>query len=110
MSPVVAILILAVVVEAIVEYFVKPAVKPDVEPAVAEAGRVDWRSLVLRYSAAVIAVGLCIVYACDLLTMAGLSSPYPVVGRIVTGLLIARGANFVNDFADTWLSPIVMRR
>lgn len=108
MGTVVGILILAVIVEALVEYFVAPAVKPEgnkpPDPAPQPAG-VDWRSMGLRYSAAAIGVALCIVYRCDLLSMAGLHSPYPWVGWLVTGLLIGRGANFVNDFASTWLAP-----
>lgn len=104
MGTVVGILILAVIVEALVEYFVAPAVKPEGNEPPDPAG-VDWRSMGLRYSAAAIGVALCIVYRCDLLSMAGLHSPYPWVGWLVTGLLIGRGANFVNDFASTWLAP-----
>ena len=130
LTPIVTILVLAVVVEAIIEYFVAPAIRPplpqpvDVD-AVVEAGIVaesnaaaaghvyqlsitdgpDWRGLALRYSAAVVGVLLCIVYACDLLAIAGLTAPYPVVGQVVTGLLIGRGANYINDFADRWLAP-----
>jgi hypothetical protein len=112
MTELVGILILAVAVEAIVEFFIAPAVKPDKTPAVVpEEGAmqavvepgIDWRSMALRWSAAVIAVLLCIAYQADALDMAGLASPIPIVGQVVTGLLIGRGSNFINDFAGRWL-------
>lgn len=110
MTELITILILAVAVEAIVEFFVAPAVKPDkepvgvpVEPAPVEPG-VDWRSMGLRWASAAIAVLLCILYQADVLVMVGLASPYPLVGYVVTGLLIGRGSNFINDFAGRWLS------
>jgi hypothetical protein len=112
------ILILATVVEALVEYFLRPLFKPWVEgtPPVAsltaEEGqdppkktddRVTDRDLALRYTAALVGVVLCCVYAVDLLAVAGLVSPMPLVGYVVTGLLIGRGANFVHDFAARWM-------
>jgi hypothetical protein len=39
------------------------------------------------------------------LAMAGLVSPWPWVGNVVTGLIIGRGANFVHDLASRWLAP-----
>ena len=112
MTELIAILILAVAVEAIVEFFVAPAVKPERVPVelpedgsmqeLVEPG-VDWRSMGLRWSAAGIAVLLCILYQADVMTMIGLASPTPFVGNVVTGLLIGRGSNFINDFAGRWL-------
>lgn len=109
MTELITILILAVAVEAIVEFFVAPAVKPDKVPvegeqAPADAPGVDWRSMGLRWAAAGIAVLLCVLYQADVLVMVGLASPYPAVGYVVTGLLIGRGSNFINDFAGRWLS------
>jgi len=108
---IVGILLLAAVVEALVEYLLVPAVKPNsLEQPVPIVNKpanegMDWRGLVLRYSAAIIGVALCIVYGADLLALIGMESIHPVIGQIITGVLVGRGANFVNDFADRWLAP-----
>lgn len=111
MTELITILILAVAVEAIVEFFIAPALKPDKVPAVpvvvtakAATPEIDWRSMGLRWASAAIAVLLCVLYQADVLVMVGLASPYPLVGYVVTGLLIGRGSNFINDFAGRWLS------
>lgn len=96
-----AILLLAALVEALVEYFVQPWLKPD------EAEVPLWRSMALRYSSAIVGVGLCLAYAMDLLAVVGLSARAPFVGEVLTGLLIGRGANFVNDFIERWLRPVI---
>ena len=94
-----AILLLAALAEGIVEYFLKPWVKPDgVEVPL-------WRSMVLRYSAAVVGVGLCLAYAVDLLSLIGLVGRVPFVGEVLTGLLVGRGSNYINDFIDRWVRP-----
>ncbi|MGQ9600490.1 MAG: hypothetical protein ACUVWZ_13840 [Anaerolineae bacterium] len=90
MQPIVTILVVAVVVESLTEYFVAPAIP-------------EKYKMYLPYAAALIAVFLCVAYRVDLLAAAGLVSPIPAVGWIVSGFLIGRGSNFVNDFADRWL-------
>jgi hypothetical protein len=102
LTPALSILILAAIVEAIVEYFIAPMVKPETENIKVPL-QTDWRGMALRYSAAGIGVLLCILYDCDLLVVIGLTTPIPYVGAIVTGLLIGRGANYINDFVDRWL-------
>ncbi|HSR31214.1 MAG TPA: hypothetical protein VLY63_11670 [Anaerolineae bacterium] len=107
-SAVTGILVLATLVESLVEFLVRPLVKPYVEkPAAAkqEQDSVDWRSLLLRYVAAIVGVVLCVIYNVDLLEMVGLVSPVPWVGPIITGFVIGRGANFVHDFASRWIAP-----
>jgi len=63
--------------------------------------------MALRYSAAIVGVGLCLVYAMDLLALVGLTARAPYVGEVLTGLLIGRGANFVNDFVERWVRPVL---
>ena len=96
------ILFLATLVEALVEYLVRPAVKP---ASLDQADAVDWRGLVLRYAAAALGVALCLAYQADILALVGLESQLPYVGQIVTGVVVGRGANFVNDFVGRWLRP-----
>ena len=103
-----AIMILATLVESLVEYLVRPLVKPplQVRPVlIAEEQPTTWQDLVLRYVAAAVGIALCILYKADLLEMVSITSPWPYVGNIITGIIIGRGANFVHDFASRWLAP-----
>lgn len=103
------ILMLSAVAEAIIEYFVQPALKPQTaaptmeEP---EPAGVDWRGMSLRWASAIVGVVLCVAYRVDLLAILGLASPVPVVGCVLTGVLIGRGSNWLNDFSDRWLRPV----
>lgn len=49
-----------------------------------------------------IAVGLLLSIGTgtDILAMAGISHKIPLVGMILTGLLISRGSNFIHDFVQ----------
>jgi len=100
------ILLMAALTEALVEYFISPWLKregaeyPEREELV--------RTMLLRYSAAGVGVFLCIVYGMDMLAMVGLTSGIlPIAGPVATGLLIGRGSNFINDFAEKWLRPMM---
>lgn len=77
------IFILALVVEAIVEYFLPTFPDP-----------YKWTKI---YIAAILGVLVCVAYEADLLAALGLPS-VRYVGSILTGLVIGRGANFVNVF------------
>ena len=99
------ILVLATLVESLVEYFLHPWVKPwgDQEPPPDLQPSLTFRNMLLRYVAAIVAIGLCVLYQVDLLALAGLYSPWPLTGQIITGFIAGRGANFVHDFAGRWL-------
>lgn len=99
-SMLLAILLLAALTEGLVEFFLQPWIKPE------GAEVPTWRSMALRYSAAVVGVGLCLAYAVDILAVIGLAGRVPFVGEIMTGLLIGRGSNYVNDFIERWIRPI----
>jgi uncharacterized oligopeptide transporter (OPT) family protein len=107
-NPALAILgifLLAALVEALVEYLVQPWLKPEHRELTPAQDLV--RTMALRYSAAVIGVVLCIAYQVDILALVGLFSGWPLIGPVLTGLLIGRGANFVNDFVERWIRPMV---
>lgn len=101
------ILVLAALAEALVEYLFSPIIKAgketDMEPE--PAAGLDWRVLAFRYTSAGVGVCLCIIYETDLFQYFGLYPPWPWIGWVITGLLIGRGANFVHEFASTWLKP-----
>lgn len=73
------ILVLAVLVEGILEYLGTP-IPAQYKP----------------YAAAVLGVVVCIAYGADLPAAFGLP-PVPYVGSVVTGLVIGRGSNYIND-------------
>jgi hypothetical protein len=109
------LIVVSAIVEAIVEYLIRPLVKPWLDDAGADApdpddhaglngpGRVSWRGVVLRYTATVVGLAICLAYDLDLAASLGLETPIPFVGNVITGLLVGRGSNFLNDFADRWL-------
>jgi len=81
-----SIFVLASIVEAVVEYLFRHV-----------------QSKYKPYAAAAVAILLCCSYRADILTVLGLPAPiYAVIGYIVTGLLMARGAGWLNDFAGRW--------
>lgn len=46
---------------------------------------------------AVLGVGVCIAASVDVFTLLGVTLAVPIVGPVVTGILISRGASFVHD-------------
>lgn len=45
----------------------------------------------------VIAILVCILTSADIFPVVGLTITIPFIGSILTGIIVARGANFVND-------------
>jgi hypothetical protein len=88
MNALLLILVLAAIVEGLVEYLGAPVPPSLKSPA-----------------AAVLGVVLCIVYGADLLALAGFPAIYPVAGQVLTGVLIGRGSNFINDLWSRFLAP-----
>lgn len=52
---------------------------------------------ILKYVALAIGVVLAVAYQIDILAMVGLYSAIPLVSFIVSGIVIGRGSNYVND-------------
>lgn len=75
-----AILALAVLVEGIIEYLGQ-RIPTDYKPPVA----------------AFLSVVVCLLYGADLLATFGIAAKYPYAGEIMTGLIIGRGSNYLND-------------
>jgi hypothetical protein len=98
-----AILALATLSEALVEHFLRPIIKPGSKP---DSSTLPAADVLMRYGAGLVGILLCVIYNVDLLALVGLHSPLPFVGWIITGLIIGRGSNFLNDFADRWLGPL----
>lgn len=78
-----AIFLLAVLVEGLIEYFVSDPNKSQ-----------PW----LRYVSALFGIAVSLAYKVDLLASLDVMSAYPFVGEILTGLIIGRGSNYLNEF------------
>lgn len=82
---------LAVLVEGSVEYFFAKWVK------------IIW---LLPWIALVFSVTLCILYDVDIFRLLlGIRSPVMYVGAVITGIVISRGANYLNDFVSSFGKP-----
>ncbi len=51
----------------------------------------------LRYVSLVLGVGAALAYKIDIPAMAGLVTPWPFVGYVISGIGMGRGANYLND-------------
>lgn len=45
----------------------------------------------------VLGIIICVIFRIDIFPIVGLSAAIPFVGSIFTGIIVSRGANFVND-------------
>lgn len=90
MENILGLFVLAVFVEGFIEYFVA---KPDAKQ--------PW----LKYVAAFIGVAVALAYKADLLAMLGLNGISPYVGQVITGLILGRGSNYLNDFVSRVRNP-----
>jgi len=82
-----AVFLLAVAIEALIQ-IIKSWLPSDVSTP-------GWLWPVV---AAVIGVALCLLADVDLLRLGGVDLRSPPVGKVLTGILISRGASFLHDF------------
>lgn len=93
MDTVAPILFLAFITEGLVEYlFVPLADSPWLKPALSP--------LLTRYVAVLTGIGLAFAFQADVLAMAGLEATWPPLDYLITGVLIGRGSNYLNDLLD----------
>lgn len=45
----------------------------------------------------VLGIIICVVFGIDIFPIVGLNAAIPFIGSIFTGIIVSRGANFVND-------------
>lgn len=68
--------------------------------AVWETGKMVWQEGKLcidRVGALCIGLVFAVGSGLDLFSLLGISFVYPIIGQILTGVLLSRGANFVHD-------------
>ena len=52
---------------------------------------------VSRIGSLVISIIICVIANVDIFPVVGISMSIPFIGSILTGIVVSRGANFVND-------------
>ena len=83
MTTIATILILAIVVEALVAIWQRLG---------------DWTNKVPTQAVSiVIGVAISVAYSADLLYAIGVCTKVPVIGAVITGVLISRGSNYIHD-------------
>lgn len=89
MQGILLITTMAIVVEALVEY------GKMVGRACATGG---FKTALTHLAAVAVGVALCMLTGADLFAAADIAFALPAVGRVLTGVLISRGANYLSDF------------
>jgi hypothetical protein len=84
MENLIGILLLATLIEGTITYIFGKTSETESRP---------W----LKYVSLAFGVAAAIAYKIDILAATGLVSQWVIVGYIVSGLIIGRGANYVND-------------
>ena len=85
MDKIVGILFLATIVEGFITWIF--GTKDEMEP------ERPW----LRYVSLAFGIVVAFAYGLDIPAMAGMESPYPIVANILSGAIIGRGSNYIND-------------
>lgn len=83
----IGVLFLATLVEGLIEY------------TMGSEGTKPFR----KYAALALGVGLAIAYNIDIPTLVGLTgSTIPLVGNVISGIIIGRGSNYANDIISAF--------
>lgn len=90
MENIFGLFVLAVFVEGFIEYFV---------------AKQDAKQPWLKYVAAFIGVAVALAYKADLMAMLGLNGISPYIGQVITGIILGRGSNYLNDFVSKVRAP-----
>lgn len=86
---IVGILFLATLIEGMITYIFGD-----------KENRTDNRNY-LKYVSLGLGVALAIIYKVDILAMAGLVTGNPIINYVLSGMIIGRGSNYVNDLIGT---------
>lgn len=54
----------------------------------------------IKYIALLAGIALAIGYRVDIPTMVGLVTPVPIINYVLSGIIIGRGSNYVNDLTS----------
>ena len=84
------ILFLAVLLEGTLAYLVGKSTE--------DTGARVW----IKYVALVLGAALAAAYKIDIPAMVELSTPVPMINYIISGIIIGRGSNYVNDIVTSF--------
>jgi len=79
--------------------------------AVWETGKMVWQSgkvSVDRVGALVVGILFAVGANIDLCVVVGICFVWPIIGQVLTGVLLSRGANFIHDLLKT-VEPTTMK-
>lgn len=79
----------AIIVEALIEY-IKTLMKALEEK--------QYKTLGTQIASIILGIGLACLLGLDFFGMLGIVVPYPIVGMILSGLIMSRGSNYFSDF------------
>ncbi len=77
------ILIMSVLIEAVITYIKTFAVDK----------KISWQMII----SALLSILICIAYGVDIPASVGVETNIAFVGNIITGILVSRGSNYIND-------------
>lgn len=63
-------------------------------------GKIQWQMI----TSLVLGVVVALAYRLDLLALCGLVSAIPLIGQVLTGILLSRGANYIFDLIKLLIS------
>ncbi len=89
MQGIILVTTMAIVVEALIEY------GKSIARAFATG---QWKAAITYVAAVLLGVALCLATGADLFAVAEITFALPLIGKVLTGVLISRGANYVSDF------------
>lgn len=82
-----AAMVLAILIEGTITYLFGESNDNDYRP-------------ILKYVSLVTGIIMASLYQVDILAALGVPAMWPAIGYITSGLIIGRGANYVNDFVS----------
>lgn len=85
-----SIMILSILTEALITY-IKTWVMDK---------KIQWQQI----ASVVIGIAISIAYGIDIPASVGVTSPVPYIGSVITGILISRGSNYINDIIKKLLA------
>lgn len=81
------IIFLSIIIEGIITYIREFFVN----------GKFQWQMLI----SIVVGILVTAAYQVDIIALAGLQTPVPFLGSVLTGILISRGSNYIFDLIQT---------
>ena len=80
--------------------FAQLIIAPPPPPPPWENIKMIWQSgkfSIVMLGSLIVSILLCVLVKIDIFPIVGLNIAVPIIGSIFTGIIVSRGANFVND-------------